>query len=135
LPFTTLILDPNGAKYIDESKRSQFGPMDEFRARVSKQEEEAGALEEAIKRAMEPIVDFYERGGAVTSGKRGVFYHGGGEPQYVDFCVVAAIMWGVMVRGKVVLEALNRLGHGRIGEVVRKCQELLAQQGKSSEAI
>ncbi|THY29608.1 hypothetical protein D6D01_03499 [Aureobasidium pullulans] len=126
LPFTPLILDPNGAKYIDESKRSQLGPLDKLRARVLKQEEETGALEEAIKRAMKPIVEFYERGGAVASGNGGVFFHGGEEPQYVDFCVVAAIMWGVMVRGNVVLEALDKVGHGKIGEIVRKCQELLA---------
>jgi len=126
LPFTTLILDPNGAKYIDESKRSQLGPLDEFRARVLEQEEEEGSLEEAIKRAMKPIVEFYERGGAVASGKGGVFYHDGEEPQYVDFCVVAAVMWGVMVRGNVVLEVLDKVGHGRIGEVVRKCLKLLA---------
>ncbi|KAI5194632.1 hypothetical protein E4T39_08566 [Aureobasidium subglaciale] len=117
LPFTSLILDARGAKYIDESKKSQFGSMHEFRTRVLKQEEETGALKEAIKRA--------ERVEEVSQERKGVFYGGGEEPQYVDFCVVAAVMWGVMVRGDVVLEIVDKIGDGRIGKIVKKCQELL----------
>jgi glutathione S-transferase len=125
LPFTTLILDPNGAEYIDETKRTQFGPLDEFRTRVLEQEIEAETLEKAIKRAAVPILKFYESAGRAGLGKKGVFYYEGEEPQYVDFCVVAAMMWGVMVRGDIVLEALDNVGNGRIAKIVRKCLELL----------
>ncbi|KAI5249668.1 hypothetical protein E4T42_05221 [Aureobasidium subglaciale] len=114
-----------GAKYIDESKKSKFGPMDEFRTRMSKQEEETGVLEDANKRAVRPIQDFYEKAEEVGQERKGVFYGGGEEPQYVDFCVVAAVMWGVVVRGDVVLEVIDKVGDGRIANVVRKCQESL----------
>ncbi|KAI5212564.1 hypothetical protein E4T38_00590 [Aureobasidium subglaciale] len=80
LPFTALILDARGAKYIDESKKSKFGPMDEFRTRMSKQEEETGVLEDANKRAVRPIQDFYEKAEEVGQERKGVFYGGGEEP-------------------------------------------------------
>jgi hypothetical protein len=92
---------------------------------VLEQEIEAETLEEAIKRAAVPILKFYESAGRAGLGKKGVLYYEGEEPQYVDFCVVAAMMWGVMVRGDIVLEALDNVGNGRIAKIVRKCLELL----------
>lgn len=51
-----------------------------------------------------------------------MFYGGRRIPQFVDFCAVALVMWGVMVRGEVVLEALDGVVEGsRIAEVVRRC--------------
>lgn len=124
LPFTPLILDPAGAEYIEESKRPFLGSLKECRERALAEEQEMGGLEKVMEKALMPVVEFYEKSGELQSQgyEGGVFYGGRQLPQFVDFCAVALVMWGVMVRGEVVLEALDGVVEGsRIAEVVRRC--------------
>jgi hypothetical protein len=124
LPFTPLILDPAGAEYIEESKRPFLGSLKECRERALVEEQEMGGLEKVMEKALMPVVEVYENSGELQSQgyEGGVFYGGRQLPQFVDFCAVALVMWGVMVRGEVVLEALDGVVEGsRIAEVVRRC--------------
>ncbi|THY20677.1 hypothetical protein D6D01_06659 [Aureobasidium pullulans] len=123
LPFTPLILDPAGAEYIEETKKLFLGSLKESRERVLVEEQEMGGLKEVMEKALMPIVEFYESSGELQlqGGEILLFYGGRRMPQFVDFCAVALVMWGVMVRGEVVLEALDGVAEGRVAEVVRRC--------------
>lgn len=124
LPFTPLILDPAGAEYIEESKRPSLGSLKECRERALAEEQEMDGLKKVMEKALMPVVEFYEKSGELQSQgyEGGVFYEGRRIPQFVEFCAVALVMWGVMVRGEVVLEALDGVVEGsRIAEVVRRC--------------